>query len=417
VNKAGELKYVANERARKEEVEESTVAFLNRETVNRVRTFHQSFPQYEVTPLHSLNKLAGRLGVNKIWVKDESFRFGLNAFKVLGGSYAAGMVLAEKLDREPAQLTFGELNTDAVRAQLGGVTFVTATDGNHGRGIAWAAQQLGQKSVVFMPRGSSETRLANIRKEGSDASVTHLNYDDAVRWACTYAAENNGTLVQDSAWDGYEQIPVWIMQGYCTLIDEVMEQIRAEGEEAPTHVFLQAGVGSFAASMLGYLLMQFGADRPVTVIVEPDEAACIYKSVAAGDGKPHAVEGYMPTIMAGLACGEPSTVAWPLLRDYADLYISCPDCTAASGMRILGNPLEGDPKVISGESGAVGLGVLSSILAHGDQHELAERLKLDQDAKILLISTEGDTDPESYREIVWDGSFSGRREGGKHGQG
>lgn len=412
MNKAGELKYVANERARKQEVEESTVPFLNRETVNRVRRFHQSFPQYEVTPLHSLNKLAGKLGVKKIWVKDESFRFGLNAFKVLGGSYAAGMVLAEKLDREPAQLTFGELNTDAVRAQLGGVTFVTATDGNHGRGIAWVAQQLGQKSVVFMPRGSSETRLANIRKEGADASVTDLNYDDAVRWAGTYAAENNGTLVQDSAWDGYEQIPVWIMQGYCTLIDEALEQIMAEGEGAPTHVFLQAGVGSFAASMLGYLLMQFGEDRPVTVIVEPDEAACIYKSAAAGDGKPHAVEGYMPTIMAGLACGEPSTVAWPLLRDYADLYISCPDYTAASGMRILGNPLEGDPKVISGESGAVGLGVLSSILVHGDQHELAERLKLDQDAKILLISTEGDTDPESYREIVWNGSFSCRREGG-----
>ncbi|MBY0011597.1 diaminopropionate ammonia-lyase [Paenibacillus typhae] len=417
MNKAGELKYVANERARKQEVEENTVAFLNRETVKRVRAFHQSFPQYEVTPLHSLNKLAGNLGVNKIWVKDESFRFGLNAFKVLGGSYAAGRVLAEKLDREQAQLTFGELNTDAVKARLGEVTFVTATDGNHGRGIAWAAQQLGQKSVVFMPRGSSETRLNNIIKEGADASITSLNYDDAVRWAGTYAVENNGTLVQDSAWEGYEQIPVWIMQGYCTLIDEALEQIRAEGEDAPTHVFLQAGVGSFAASMLGYLLMQFGADRPVTVIVEPEEAACIYRSAAAGDGKPHAVEGDMPTIMAGLACGEPSTVAWPLLREYADLYISCPDYTAANGMRILGNPLEGDPKVISGESGAVGLGVLSSILARGDQHELAERLKLDQDAKILLISTEGDTDPESYREIVWNGSFSGRQEGGKHGQG
>lgn len=415
VNKAGELKYVVNEQARKQEVEEETVAFLDRETVKRVRAFHQSFPQYEVTPLQSLNKLAGKLGVNKIWVKDESFRFGLNAFKVLGGSYAAGRVLAEKLGRETAQLTFGELNTDEVRAQLGGLTFVTATDGNHGRGIAWTAQQLGQKSVVFMPGGSSETRLNNIIKEGADASITNLNYDDAVRWAGTYAAENNGTLVQDSAWEGYEQIPVWIMQGYCTLIDEALEQIRAEGEEAPTHVFLQAGVGSFAASMLGYLLMQFGADRPVTVIVEPEEAACIYRSAAAGDGKPHAVEGEMPTIMAGLACGEPSTVAWPLLRDYADLYISCPDYTAARGMRILGNPLEGDPKVISGESGAVGLGVLSSILARGDQHELAERLKLDQDAKILLISTEGDTDPDSYRDIVWNGVFSGWREGEKHG--
>ncbi|WP_442950568.1 diaminopropionate ammonia-lyase [Paenibacillus sp. FSL R7-0331] len=408
MNTAGELKVVANELARRLVVEEKTLPFLNEETVSRVRAFHRSFPEYEATPLHSLDKLAGKLGVDKIWVKDESYRFGLNAFKVLGGSYAAGMVLAQMLELEPAQLSFDKLKADEVKALLGEVTFVTATDGNHGRGIAWAAQQLGQKSVVFMPKGSSEARLDNIRKEGAEAYITALNYDDAVRWASNYAAEHNGALVQDSAWDGYEQIPVWIMQGYCTLIDEALEQIRAAGEETPTHVFLQAGVGSFAASILGYLLMQFGENRPVTVIVEPEEAACIYKSAAAGDGKPHAVGGDMPTIMAGLACGEPSTVAWPLLRDYADTYISCPDYTTANGMRILGNPLEGDPRVISGESGAVGIGVLSAILEYGDHHELAERLGLNQTSRVLIISTEGDTDPVSYRDIVWNGSFSGR---------
>lgn len=395
---AEEIQLIANREPRRAPVESAPVAFLGTEEVRKARAFHSSFPEYKVTPLHSLGGLAGRLGLRQIWIKDESHRFGLNAFKVLGGSYAIGRYLAERLNVDIATLSFERLRSPELKARLGDLTLVTATDGNHGRGIAWAAKQLAQRAVVLMPKGSSEIRLNKIRAEGAEAHITDLNYDDTVRLASRYASEQNGVLMQDSAWDGYEQIPSWIMQGYCTLVDEALEQMDGA---LPTHVLLQAGVGSFAAAVLGHLVARFGERRPRTIIVEPDQAACIYRSASMADGAPHAVTGDLATIMAGLACGEPSTVAWPILREYADLYLSVPDYISAKGMRILGSPLPGDPQVISGESGAVGLGVLS-LLADGD---LADGLSIDGDSRVLIISTEGDTDPERYREIVWDGAY------------
>jgi diaminopropionate ammonia-lyase len=403
--KLEEVEYIVNENARNTDTEKASVEFINSEVVEKVRNFHKSFPEYKVTPLQSLDELSKKLGVKNIWVKDESYRFGLNAFKVLGGSYAVGKYLAEKLNVDISELSFEKLRSKEVKEKLGDITFVTATDGNHGRGIAWAANQLGQKSVVFMPKGSSEIRLNNIIKEGAEASITDLNYDDAVRLANKYADEHNGVMIQDSAWEGYEEIPTWIMQGYVTLVDEALDQIKADGKEMPTHVFLQAGVGSFAGTVQGYLASKFGKDRPITAIVEPNEAACIYKSAKVNDGKPHAVTGFMPTIMAGLACGEPSTVGWKILRDYSDMYISCPDYVTARAMRILGNPLEGDPRVISGESGAVGIGILSLILEKGNLKDIAEKLNINKDSRILIISTEGDTDQDNYRKVVWDGQY------------
>ncbi|MPQ32959.1 diaminopropionate ammonia-lyase [Clostridium estertheticum] len=399
------IKYIINKDARKVYNKKASVKFIDKKEVKKVRNFHKSFSEYKITPIHSLKELSKELGVSNIWVKDESYRFGLNAFKVLGGSYAVGKYLADKLNMDISELSFEKLRSKEIKEKLGDITFVTATDGNHGRGIAWAARQLGQKSVVFMPKGSSEVRLSNIRKEGAEASITDLNYDDAVRLANKYADEHNGVMVQDSAWEGYTDIPTWIMQGYATLIDEAIEQIKEEGDIL-THVFLQVGVGSFAGSIQGYLAAEFGADRPITTIVEPNEAACIFNSIKEKDGKPHAVTGYMPTIMAGLACGEPNIVSFGILRDYADMYISCPDYVTARGMRMLGNPLKGDPKVISGESGAVCLGMVSLILGDDNLKEIAEKLKLNKDSKILVISTEGDTDPISYKNIVWDGAYA-----------
>ncbi|MGG1400084.1 diaminopropionate ammonia-lyase [Bacillus salipaludis] len=400
-----EIKYIVNENARKADMEKASVEFINSEVIEKVRNFHKSFPEYKVTPLHSLDKLSKQLGVSNIWVKDESYRFGLNAFKVLGGSFAVGKYLAKKLNADISELSFEKLRSKEVKEKLKDITFVTATDGNHGRGIAWAASQLGQKSVVLMPKGSSEIRLNNIRKEGAEASITDLNYDDTVRLASQKAEENGWVLVQDTAWDGYEEIPTWIMQGYGTILDEAVEQIGEEGVERPTHVFLQAGVGSFAGSMLGYLAGKFGDQRPITVIVEPDKAACLYKSINIGDGKPHSVTGALNTIMAGLACGEPSTTSWGVLKDYAEAFVSCPDFVAARGMRILANPLGSDPQIVSGESGAVGLGLVSLFVENKRLNVLKEMLKLNQDSRILIISTEGDTDPEHYRKVVWDGVY------------
>lgn len=395
------LQWIENKSARDAHIEKCDPNFLNVNQMKGIRNFHKAFKEYEPTPLYKLDGLAKELGVSEVWVKDESQRFGLNAFKVLGGAYALGKYLAQKLDKDISELSFEYLTSERTKNQLGELTFVTATDGNHGRGIAWAAKQLGHKSVVFMPKGSSEIRLKRIIEEGAQAEITELNYDDAVRLANDYAKENNGVLIQDSSWDGYMEIPTWIMEGYATLMDEIFEaQWPQDRNKAFTHVFLQAGVGSFAGSMLGYLTSFLGEKRPVVTIVEPNEAACIYKSMEIADGKPHAVTGFMPTIMAGLACGEPSLVAWSLLRDYADFYIACEDQVTEKGMVLLGRPLGNDPKIISGESGAVGIGLLSYLLQKPDYKMLAHKIGLDAHSKILLISTEGDTDPENYSRIL-----------------
>ena len=325
---------------------------------------------------------------------------------MLGASYAIGRYLAEKLGRPLSSLDPDRLRDPVLREKLGDITFATTTDGNHGRGVAWTARQMGQKAVVYMPRGSASSRVENIRALGAECSVTDLNYDDAVRMTWARARERGWVMVQDTAWDGYEDIPAWIMQGYTTLAAEALEQMRTAGTQAPTHVFLQAGVGSFAGAVLGCLAAELGPDMPVFVIVEPHRANCIYRSVLAADGRPHSVAGDLDTLMAGLACGEPNTISWPLLRDYAAACVSCPDCVAADGMRILAAPRGGDVPVLSGESGAVTTGVLQWIMQSEEGAEAREKLRLNGTSTVLLISTEGDTSPSTYRDVVWFGRHS-----------
>ena len=311
--------------------------------------------------------------------------------------------IAEKLNVDISELSYEKIISEETRAKIGEITFVTATDGNHGRGVAWTANKLKQKSVIYMPVGSSLTRLAHIQAEGAEASITDMNYDDAVRFAANYAKENNGLMVQDTAWEGYEKIPTWIMQGYGTMALEASEQLKELGVEKPTHIFVQAGVGSLAGAVQGFFASEFKEDCPTTVIVESNLADCFYKSAVAGDGKAHAVGGDMQTIMAGLACGEANTIGWEVLKSYSSAFVSCPDWVSANGMRILGNPLKEDRKVVSGESGAVTAGLLYEIMTNPEYKELKDSLKLNEESKVLLFSTEGDTDPAMYRKIVWKG--------------
>ena len=260
---------------RKTGTELSPVDRFGPEKAKQARAFHQSFPEYRETPLAELNALAKELGVASIHVKDESWRFGLNAFKVLGGSYTIGNYIAKKLGVSITELRYEKLVSPEVKERLGRITFVTATDGNHGRGIAWTAARLGQKSVVYMPKGSSEERLHNIQALGADASITELNYDDAVRLAKEGQDKNGWVLVQDTAWEGYEEIPGWIMEGYTTMAAEATEQLKGE---RPTHVFLQAGVGAMSGAVCGYFASLYGdEERPVITIVEPDQADCIFR--------------------------------------------------------------------------------------------------------------------------------------------
>lgn len=312
-----------------------------------------------------------------------------------------GHYLADRLGKDMDEVTYDFLTSQSTRDALGDITFVTATDGNHGRGVAWTARQLKQHAVVYMPEGSAEERLRNIQAEGADASITDLNYDDAVRLANRQAEEKGWVMVQDTAWDGYENIPRWIMQGYGTMGLEAYEQL----PERPTHIFLQAGVGSMAGAITGLFSSLYGKDKSIITIVEPNEADCIFRTAKANDEKLHPVTGHMRTIMAGLACGEPCSIGWQVLKDYADFFISCPDYAAAQGMRILGNPMGQDPKVVSGESGAAAFGAVTEILRNPELKDFKEQLQLDANSRILFFSTEGDTDRENYRHIVWDGSY------------
>ncbi len=372
--------------------------------IEKARTFHESFPQYSETPLAKLDNMAQYLGVGEVYVKDESYRFGLNAFKVLGGSFAMARYIAKETGRDVSELPYSVLTSDKLREEFGQATFFTATDGNHGRGVAWAANKLRQKAVVHMPIGTTQTRLENIRKEGAQVDITDMNYDDCVRLAAKEAAETpRGVVVQDTAWDGYEEIPSWIMQGYGTMALEASRQLKKYGCDRPTHVFVQAGVGSLAGAVVGYFTNLYPDNPPTFVVVEAEAAACLYKGAVAGDGAIRIVDGDMQTIMAGLACGEPNTISWDILKNHVKVFIAAPDWVAAKGMRMLSAPIKGDVQVTSGESGAAPFGALATMMTMDEYSDLKNAIGLNSDSKVLLFSTEGDTDPERYKNIVWEG--------------
>ena len=377
------------------------------ENVAKARNFHQSFPQYSVTPLAKLDHMAHYLGLNTLCIKDESYRFGLNAFKVLGGSFAMAKYIAGELGRDVSEMTYDYLTSEDLKKDFGQATFFTATDGNHGRGVAWAANKLGQKAVVHMPKGSTKTRFDNIAKENAQVTIEEVNYDECVRIAAAEAnATEHGVIVQDTAWEGYTEIPSWIMQGYGTMGSEALEQLEGYGVERPDVVILQAGVGCMAGAICAYIVNKYKENPPKIVIAEAAIADCLYQGAVANDGKYRIVDGDLQTIMAGLACGEPNIVCWEILRNNVTAFCSCPDWVAAKGMRMLAAPIKGDAPVCSGESGAVGMGLIAAIMTDPDYAGLKEALELNETSKVLLFSTEGDTDPEKYKKIVWGGEYA-----------
>ena len=385
-----QLKWVLNKMPKSDDKQLDVMSLSN---VAKARFFHSSFPQYSITPLAQLEGMAK-----------------YNAFKVLGGSFAMAKYIAKEMGRDVSEMTYDYLTSEAFRKEFGQATFFTATDGNHGRGVAWAANKLGQKAVVHMPKGSAKSRFDNIAKEGAKVTIEEVNYDDCVRMAAAEAEQTeHGVIVQDTAWDGYEEIPSWIMQGYGTMANEAADQLRQCGVNRPTHVFVQAGVGSLAGAVVGYFTNLFPNDPPKFVVMEARAADCLYQGALANDGKPRIVTGDLQTIMAGLACGEPNTISWDILRNHVSAFISCPDWVSAKGMRMLGVPVKGDPTVISGESGAVGMGVLDAIMCDDTYKELRDALELNRFSQVLMFSTEGNTDPLTdplkFRRVIWDGEY------------
>lgn len=343
----------------------------------QAQAFHKSLPGYAPTPLVPLPGLAARLGVGGLYVKDESHRFGLQAFKALGASWAISRVIEQNRGRE--------------------LTFVTATDGNHGRAVAWGAARLGHASVVYLPREASNARVEAIVELGARACRIEGTYDDAVERARIDAEVNGWTLLQDTAWEGYEEVPGQVMQGYLTMIHEAMHQL---GGEPPTHVFLQCGVGSFAASITAYLVERFGAGRPAVFLVEPEGAACGMAAIKRDERSAPRLDAAPQTFMAGLSCGQLSASAWTILRSHVDGWLSCADEVSRSGMRRLARPVGGDAPIVSGESGAVTAGLVDAVCADHEHASIRQQLRLDGAATVLLISTEGATDEQIYRSVV-----------------
>lgn len=352
-----------------------------------------SWPGYEPMPLVSLHGLAKRLRLGELWYKNERGRFGLGSFKALGGAYALARVLAAEVRRRggATEVSSRDLASGRFRAITGDVTVTSATDGNHGRSVAWGAQLFGCRCVIYIHATVSEARAAAIARYGAEVVRVRGNYDDAVRHADEQARTNGWVVVQDTAFGDYRDIPLDVTHGYGVIAHEIMQQM----PEPPTHAFVQAGVGALASAICADFWIGWGTRRPFFVVVEPTKADCVLRSVAAG--RPVTVGGDIETAMAGLACGEVSELAWDVLRTGVDACVAIDDGFALDAVRALANPAAGDPSIVAGETGAAGLGAL---LAVHDDETLRRQLALDAGSRVLLIGSEGDTDPDIYRRIV-----------------
>lgn len=368
--------------------------YFNLDIGRKVLSFHKTIPEYKPTPLHSLEQLSTSLGLQNIYVKDESSRFNLNAFKGLGGSWSIANYLKARF-KLPDSFSFSDLTQTEIAESISNITFITATDGNHGRGIAWMSNLIGAKCQVFLPKGTVRERLENIQKLGAEATITNFNYDDTVRYAQTIARDNNMPFMQDTVVGDEIQIPLWVMQGYLTMGMEIKNAIT----EPPTHIFLQAGVGSTAAALTSFFRNIYG-EKVKIGILESQNCDCIYKTAEANDGKLRITSGDFYTMMAGLSCGEINPIAWDILNEEADCFFGISDDIAALGMRALGRPIENDSVIVSGESGASTTGLAIALLKKDAYQDIKNAIELNSNSRILCISTEGATDLENYQRIV-----------------
>ena len=344
--------------------------------------YHRTLPGYAPTPLRSLPALARALGLARLHLKDEGLRFQLKAFKALGASWALHELIASLRSAGQPPPT----------------TVSTATDGNHGRAVAWAARQAGLKAVVFIPAHAAKPRIEAIRSEGARVILVDGTYDDAVR-RCAVESEAGGhQVIADTGYEGYMEIPRLVTQGYGTLFAECDSQIEERSLPQPDLVLVQGGVGALAAAAVDH----YRARRhpPLLVVVEPVDADCLLESILSDDGQPREALGRQASIMAGLNCGRVSLAAWPTLRRGVDLFLSIEDRFAEEAMRLLHRAPDGDPRVEAGESGAAGLAGLLALVQSEEFGAARARLGLSETTAALVINTEGATDPAGFRRVV-----------------
>jgi diaminopropionate ammonia-lyase len=369
-------------------------AALDRAGFAAARREIASWPDYAPTPLRILGRTAASLGIEALFYKDEAERFGLKSFKALGGAYAVFRLLAEFIGQSRAgPVTAAALAEGRWRHLTEGITVTCATDGNHGRSVAWGARLFHCRCVIFIHATVSAGRETAISAYGAEIVRVPGGYDDSVRHAASVAAEKGWFVISDTAYEGYSVIPRQIMQGYGVVAEEIFAQLPTGA--APTHVFLQAGVGGMAASLCARFWQNWAAARPRVVIVEPDRAACLYESARAG--RPVVLTGDLDTVMAGLSCGEVSLLAWPVLAAGAEDFMTIDDETAVDTVRFLADGAGGDPPLVAGETGVAGLAGLRAAAA---DPVVRAALALGPASRVLVIGSEGDTDPEIYRRIT-----------------
>lgn len=387
---------VMNSHARRgREYPESLKAIVSRVSCQTAMREIATWPGYQETPLVSLPGLAAAAGVSQIHYKDESRRFKLSSFKALGGAYAVLRHLQERVTAvtDTPRVHARDLIDRRFATITKTVTVTCATDGNHGRSVAWGAQTFGCRCVIFIHATVSESRKAAIERYGAKVVRVDGNYDDSVRRADADARRNGWTVVPDTSYAGHMEVPRDVMRGYTVMAEEIVRQL--DGALPPTHLFIQGGVGALAAAVCGHFWETWAVRRPITVVVEPTSADCIRRSLEAG--RPVTVQGDLETIMAGLACGEVSALAWAILKEGAEAAVAVSDDPVASCMRALAQGINGDTPIVAGESAVAGLaGFLGAVSDPETKLELA----LDSGSRILLIGSEGATDPDAYREIV-----------------
>jgi len=371
---------------------EAERAILSLDATEKARTEIGSWPGYAPTPLLEMADLAGEVGVGRLWLKDEAPRFGLKSFKALGGAYAVLGVLQYVLAEEHgmAGVTSDELRSGDFTDQVATTTVCCATDGNHGRSVAWGAQMFGCRCIIYLHEHVSQEREDAIAAYGAEIKRVPGHYDDSVRAAAEDATREGWHVVSDTAWIGYEDMAARVMQGYTVMTEEIISQL-PDGER-PTHVFLQAGVGGLAAAVAAHLWEAWGTERPRVVIVEPETADCVYRTVENGGAA--TVPGDLDTFMACLAAGEVSTAAWSLLKTCADDVLAVEDDAARRAMRKLART---SPVIVAGESGCAGI---AGLLCACADETIRSALNLDPLARILCINSEGDTDPAQYAATV-----------------
>ena len=353
----------------------------------------KKWPAYSVTPLHALTSMAKDSGLKDLWYKDESQRFGLKSFKALGGAYAVACqlqnVLEERTGKRPTTM---DLLEGRLKDELSEIVVSCATDGNHGRSVAWGAQMFGCGCVIYIHRDVSEGRKQAMEAFGAEVIRITGNYDESVRQADEDAKAHGRIIVSDTSYEGYMEVPKDVALGYTVMLSEIVEQLDGE---IPSHVFVQGGVGGLASAVAGYFWDLWGERRPRMIIVEPEQANCL--QLSAKEGKPVVVDGDLETLMAGLACGEVSLLGWQILSNGTDDFVTLNEEAVPATMKMLKNGYGDDPAIEAGESAVPGLA--TAVIARQNS-EFAGALGLDENSQVLVIGTEGATDPDLYRELT-----------------